>query len=287
MKKNFILGVGCQKGGTTWLHSQLEKSSNVDMGFTKEYHVFDALYVPECRGFLNRKLDSLKNTPHDIESLSKKSQLLMHLNFYLNTQNYFDYFDYLWHKGVPDITTVGDITPSYSTLPVTAFREIKSGLEAKGFNIKVVFLMRDPIERCWSMLRMHRKNKLLKNPAIAFLDEEKELESLAFTKICEIRTRYEQTVKNLELVFDKESIFYSLYENFFEDKTINKLRSFLEIPDFSPDINYKANVSKKSESLTILSEKLASSIFNHYRDTYEFCESRFGVKELWPGWKYY
>ena len=41
-EKVFILGVGCQKGGTTWLHKQLDKHPNVNMGFTKEYHVFDA-----------------------------------------------------------------------------------------------------------------------------------------------------------------------------------------------------------------------------------------------------
>ena len=81
MKKNFILGVGCQKGGTTWLHQQLNKSKNTDMGFLKEYHVFDALYVPECQGFLSDKLTRVSNAFHDFNSLSKKSKLLKHINF--------------------------------------------------------------------------------------------------------------------------------------------------------------------------------------------------------------
>ena len=36
MRKQFILGVGCQKGGTTWLHNQLIKSSEVNLGFVKD-----------------------------------------------------------------------------------------------------------------------------------------------------------------------------------------------------------------------------------------------------------
>jgi hypothetical protein len=43
MTKTFILGVGAQKGGTTWLHRQLNKNKNIDLGFRKEYHIFDAI----------------------------------------------------------------------------------------------------------------------------------------------------------------------------------------------------------------------------------------------------
>ena len=32
MKKQFILGVGCQKGGTTWIYDQLSKLEQVDFG---------------------------------------------------------------------------------------------------------------------------------------------------------------------------------------------------------------------------------------------------------------
>ena len=299
MKKDFILGVGCQRGGTSWLHDQLKKSRNVDFGFIKEYHVFDVLYVPECRGFLDGKLKKLQHIPHDIAqlskqsqllehltSLSKQSQLLKHLTFYLDTQNYYDYFDCLWRKGGVDVTTVGDITPSYSSLPIEALSEIKSDLEARGFNVKVIFLMRDPIERSWSQVRMVRRNRLRKNPAFKLPDEQKELENMFKTRQCEIRTRYEITVKNLELVFDPGNIFYAFYEELFENKTIANLKSFLNLSDCTVDIDQKINISEKNESLLELDEELALRIFNHYRETYEFCQSRFGVKEIWAGWKF-
>ena len=59
MEKIFVLGVGCQKGGTTWLYKQLIKSEAVNFGYTKEYHVFDTIYTPYL--FNKRSTDKLSN----------------------------------------------------------------------------------------------------------------------------------------------------------------------------------------------------------------------------------
>ena len=39
----FVLGVGAQRGGTTWLSRFLNHSPQFERGYRKEYHVFDAL----------------------------------------------------------------------------------------------------------------------------------------------------------------------------------------------------------------------------------------------------
>ncbi|WP_415895696.1 sulfotransferase domain-containing protein [Neptuniibacter sp. PT34_22] len=282
MEKNFILGVGCQKGGTTWLSAQLNKSQNVDLGFTKEYHIFDALYVPEARHMLSRKLKELEYVKKHPEVLAKNPLFMTHLNFYLDTKNYYDYFDSLWQKGEGIVTSVGDITPSYAALPKNALKVIKSELEARGFNVKIVFLMRDPVERCWSMARMKLKQfKSAKPKDIPIPTQQEMLASIYQTKKCEIRTRYESTIKNLEYVFDEQDIFYSFYEKLFEKETLVELQGFLGLNDFLPDTSQKVNVSEKSE--LDLDVELASDIFNFYRETYEFCEYRFGVKDFWGG----
>jgi hypothetical protein len=286
MKKNFILGVGCQKGGTTWLYSQLCKSRNVDMGFMKEYHIFDALYVPECVSFLNNKIKRMQNVPEGINALRKEKQLIKHLGFYSDTQNYYDYFDSLIYKGGSEVTTVGDITPSYSALPKEALSEIKSEFEARGFKVKVIFLMRDPIERIWSMVRMNRRDKLRANPDLILPDERENIEADFKYRWCEIRTKYEITISNLEAIFDSNDIFYGFYEELFEEQSISNLSSFLDLNEFPIDINHKVNVSEKNDSSLELDEELGSRIFNHYKETYEYCQNRFGVKELWNGFKY-
>jgi hypothetical protein len=38
----FVLGAGCRKGGTTWLHRNLKNSPPYLRGYLKECHAFDA-----------------------------------------------------------------------------------------------------------------------------------------------------------------------------------------------------------------------------------------------------
>ena len=283
--KNFILGVGCQKGGTTWLYSQLNNCINTDMGFTKEYHIFDALYMKESKGLLERNLQKFSEIAQAPAKLSQKDHnLLKQITFYLDTSNYYDYFDYLWYRSGPEVTTVGDITPAYSALPTACFQKIKTNLEAKGFNVKVIFLMRDPIERCWSMIRM--KNRLNRVPTQNKVtgNGQKQLRQAYKTKQCQNRTRYELTIKNLESVFNSQNIFYGFYETLFEDTTLNRLKEFLNLSHFSPDVTHKTNVSPKGDKK--LNEALARKIFDFYKDTYLYCDERFGTQMIWSGWAY-
>ena len=283
-KKVFILGVRCQKGGTSWLYIQLKKSKHVNLGFTKEYHVFDALYVDECRYFFWQTWEKLKIlSSKEVGFDQQDSTLLQHAQFYLDTSNYFNYFDYLWYSN-SRTTVVGDITPSYSALPVEALRNIRDGLESRGFSVKVIFFMRDPIERCWSMVRMGRNTQLRMYPDQSIEDEEEMLEKMYDSRACEIRTKYETTIRNLESVFRTDDIYYGFYESLFEESSIHELKSFLNIVDFSPDITEYVNVSEKE--IKELKFSLAEKIFSHYRGTYEFCDEKFGVRDLWSGWSY-
>ena len=43
--------MGAQKTGTTWLDAQLRQLPFCDMGFTKEYHVWDVRFSEICQEF--------------------------------------------------------------------------------------------------------------------------------------------------------------------------------------------------------------------------------------------
>lgn len=60
MKKTFLLGVGAQKSGTTWLYKYLSDNSNVSFGPLKEYHIWDGIYIKECANFLAKKEDKFR-----------------------------------------------------------------------------------------------------------------------------------------------------------------------------------------------------------------------------------
>lgn len=61
------------------------------------------------------------------------------------------------------------------------------------------------------------------------------------------RTRYENTIYNLEKVFNKDYIFYSLYENLFNLETFSRLKIFLNISDldFEKDKIILKHLNKK------------------------------------------
>jgi len=283
VKKIFILGVGCQKGGTTWLYQYLNANPAVDIGFAKEYHVFDAIYVDECRRFLDDALLRLKQAVNTDGIMASHPNILKIIDFYRSTENYFEYFDYLHYKSDQTIA-VGDITPSYSALPVEAFEHIKVGLEARGFKIKVIFLMRDPFDRIWSHVRMVRKRKLKGYPSFQHDPAEGEAMLSVYRTIpFQIRTRYEKTISNLESVFEIDDIHYEFYENLFKVDSIKKLTSFLTIPYQDPNLETIVNDSPNNE--TMISDNIVFEIVNFYRDTYLFNINKFGQEKVNMMWK--
>lgn len=268
--KVFVLGVGCQKGGTSWLNRYLRLHPSSKLGLMKEYHVFDALYVEGCGNwYLNAVKDS-KTNPN-----SK-----LRLQLIEDTEAYFDYFSSLLDKSGKQFTA--DITPSYAALPKHALKIIKDGFEKRGIKVKVVFLMRDPFERVFSYCRKGIRNNKLNYEGNEFLEQESLLKNYA-TRACEFRTKYDETIQTIEKVFAPDDIFCGFYETLFTDETIRSLTDFLGVP-FSPGTyGVKVNEGQKSQKFeTIAYEKIIS---NHYRNTYLFLYDKFGEDFINSIWK--
>ena len=161
--QQFILGVGAAKAGTTWLHKRLSLCESVDIGFLKEYHVFDSIERPNSywgkkrlKPFFKRltttKNLSLSSTAHKPGNTAFKLA-----SFIDNSNNYFEYMHYLYLRN-QGITTCCDITPAYSTLKADSLKHIKEDLNLGALG--KVFLMRDPIDRLESGLKMSIGNEL-------------------------------------------------------------------------------------------------------------------------------
>ena len=267
--KTFVLGVGCQKGGTSWLNRYLRLHPSSQLGLMKEYHVFDALYVKECCHYY---LNAVKNTKTD-----KNSKL--RAEFIENNEAYFDYFTNLLNKSNKQFTA--DITPSYAALPEHALHAIKEGFKKRGITVKVVFLMRDPFERVFSYCRKGIRNNKFSYKDNPYLEQESLLNNFA-TRGCEFRTQYDITIQTIEKVFGSNDIFYGFYETLFTDETIKSLTDFLDVPFSKGKYNMKVNEGQTPQKFdTLAYEKIIS---NHYRDTYLFLYDRFGenfIKNIW------
>ena len=272
-KPIFVLGVGAQKAGTTWLHEYLGSLPEVDLGFMKEYHVFDQNHVQDTTPGRKKRLKNY------LDSFFRTDSLSIRHKFRRNHKHYFSYFRKLV-DGSSQVFITGDITPSYAALPVKVLRYIKSQLEKNGFRVRVIFLMRDPVARCISANRMYSSPRLLESPGDGALEAELLAKKYQQTRF-QIRTRYDLTIINLEQVFTPGELYLGFYEELFSDKAIAEICSFLELP-FRPG-KYEQVVHGslvKSE----LPETIKSEVRSYYSQVYDFTVNRFGqdkMKKLW------
>ena len=229
----FVLGLGAQKAGSSWLHAQLNRRRDAEFGFLKEYHIHDALTLPEA-GFSNRRQRSL------IKPRTWRRQ-----RFIAQPQRYYDYFTSLLRR--PGIQLTGDITPSYSALSPLTLQEILANFEQREISVRPVFLMRDPIERIISSQRMQlRKQNQLNHDA----------EVDALRQLCmerpervNLRSDYGHTLMALSQIFDPSACFIDLYERLFTPESWQRLCDVLNVPYEEPDWEQQVNVSRTDTSI--------------------------------------
>ena len=213
------------------------------MGFTKEHHVLDVKYMG-CNDPVEKTLKDRSKLTRKwgiIKSQEEKNLDLL-VKFRQDIDSYYNFFDKLISTK-PEVNFVGDISPSYAGLSVDALKEVKEELAKRGYNIKVIFLMRDPFERICSAVRMSRRPNRRKTKELITSEE---IDTFAYYKSehCRLRTQYEKTMRNLDAVFEPEQVFYSIYEKLFSKQENQCLEKFLNIPDFKP-ILIKYSISQK------------------------------------------
>jgi len=262
----FLLGVGCQKGGTAWVHRYLEASPQCDPGFRKEYHVWDALDLPSGR--LAR------------ERIEKQGGL--RAEFLQEPRRYFDYFAGLLEAD--GIALTADITPGYAALPVSRLATVRAGFEERGVRAVAAYLLRDPVERIWSAARMDMQRRGAEAPE----DPETRVGHMHSHPMYADRTRYDLTMDALEQAFPRDDVFYGFYEQLFSPETLAPLCAFLGIDHHEPDVGRQVNVSPKSEGAA-LPEETVATVARHFAPVYAAVQRRFpgvDLAELWPSARY-
>ena len=261
----FLLGVGCQKGGTAWMHRYLESSPQCDPGFRKEYHVWDALDLPSGRLARER-----------IENQGGRRA-----EFLVDPDDYFDYFSGL--LGAPPVRLTADITPAYAGLSVERLGSVRAGFEARAVRPVAVYLMRDPVERIWSAVRMDVQRRGDGDPTAV----EARLRVVADDDQYARRTRYDHTIGRLDEVFGADGVFYGFYERLFDVATLRDLCAFLGIDFHEPDLGRQVNVSPKRDGA--LSDDTSAALARRFAPVYEAVAARFpdvDLPALWPSMRY-
>ena len=243
--KTFVLGLGAQKAATSWVHRYLRRLPEADFGAIKEYHVWDALRVPEFGYFSPLTPLARAKSLVRLATGGNARPDALRRRFCRDTKAYFDYFAELLDRD--GIRLTGDITPSYGALPAETLREIRAGFDARGIPIRAFFLMRDPVERCHSAVRMHKRDGKPREGVDIRLDEDEALRRYVTGAEARLRTEYHHTLAAIDAVFDADEVFFGFYETIFTEPEVERLSAFFGVAPDLDFVEHKVNVSSKAK----------------------------------------
>lgn len=157
-----FLGIGAQKAGSTWLHAMLSAHEEIWLPHLKELHYFDRKFpvgqtsvTPPSRprrGVLHRHFSShwrRFSVAKLRERLSFRRWGDLRWEFrYLTGDWTDDWYRSLFTEARERLA--GEITPAYSCLSEAGIAHVRTLLP----DVKLIFLLRDPIDRAWSHARM-------------------------------------------------------------------------------------------------------------------------------------
>lgn len=150
-----LLCIGAQKAGTTWLFEQLQHHPGVWMPPVKELHFFDHLYIEANRSWTS-------------QHIRKPVQKLLAKHLHDPATVDWSYVSYLADLAAKDLFTEDwyrrafdrprardrvacDITPAYCAIGPEGVDHVARLLPG----VRILYIVRDPVQRALSQLRMN------------------------------------------------------------------------------------------------------------------------------------
>lgn len=238
--------IGAPRAATTWLHNRLAQHPDAFLPKMKEIHFFDEAPVGEFHA----------------EERKKK--------YDMNSASHWRWYHLQFAKAGHRIS--GDFTPSYSILS----RDRVQYIHEKCPKLKLIYIMRNPVERAWSgacrPLR-HRSKRFLKQADVTEKIRKNALESAVL-----IRGDYKKVIETWEYCFDRNQILYLFHDDVSAAprEQLNKVCDFLGLaPDKLPDPRNDAQRFNASPHFE-LPDDLRQKLIEYYDVQVRFLEKKFG-----------
>jgi len=241
-----FLCIGGQRSGTTWLHRHLNSHPEIWLPPVKEIHYFSGRDVKRKRK-INVYLRHLRvrviDNISDIFSLNKSlpQKLAWDMRYFFGKRNtawFLSLFRPLSHQ------IAGESSPYYAVLLEDIVKEIHN----INPDMKIIYIMRNPIERSWSgaikdLARQNRRN-------INEVPENEILKKINTPGTLD-RSNHLKVIEKWETFFRKEQIFIAFFEEVIDqpEELLKRILQFLGVSSSSefilPDIAKKVNSSGK------------------------------------------
>jgi len=237
-----FLGIGAHKAGTSWLHAQLARHPGIWVPPRKELHFFDrSRSIPSPSGLaeanpLRRALDPagrrlmLEGSRSAMRSWARGrfDEAAWWRRFSFGSVSVDWYASLFAH--LPAEWVCGEITPAYSVLATPQIEEIAS----VNPDMKLVFMLRDPVERAWSALRYDAERPGMKID----LESESEVRAALQGRGMALRGDYERTLALVGQRFPASQILLGFHDAIEQDPTglMTGITDFLGVDPFEPGI---------------------------------------------------
>lgn len=286
--KPHFLVIGPYRTGTTWLYSQLCHVDGLKMPPYKELNfLFDADMNRQWNdykrtGKLRADLPDIEISTAVMEQAKNNMRVMREQSYrqakekagwlwaglYKHVPRNFNLFSlYLYTQLFPSGTNqiTGDVSPAYFTLSPEAIESVKNNFP----NVKVVMILRDPVEREWSNIRMHHLHSIQEGFSI---DD--------YLKKSDLQRDYIHAINNWEKFLGREQMGYFFYD----DLAANREDFFLQILNFiKPGLKVNKWLTEKvGESvINTISPELKTSLQNYYLPQHQQLAAKFGTRS-WP-----
>lgn len=158
-RATYLIGLGATKAGTTWLFRYLAGHPDCHMRAVKELHYFDSLEKGSFAHQIKVNRAKLAKQAEELATAAPRRAERLRLSM-RDLQDWLAVLD----KGAEDRAAycaylegwrgnrrlVGDITPAYSDLSAERLRS----LATLAPDMRFVYLLREPVARFWSHVRM-------------------------------------------------------------------------------------------------------------------------------------
>ena len=143
-----LFGMGAAKAGSSWLYTWLQRHPECHFRAVKELHYFDTFDLGSPKSKVKSLTDQMDRARARNAQMHVQTALAELRALFEKPENMLDYIAYM-EKGAGPARVVGDITPAYALL---SERRLARMAEVEGAHF--LYLMRDPVDRLWSHIRM-------------------------------------------------------------------------------------------------------------------------------------
>ncbi len=231
--------IGAQKSCTSWLHWNLLFHPETSMPPEKEINYF-CCEPSTWRERYTRLMKAKKNEFPMNEIFPMESFPFTWYEHFLFTPHTAENYCKLFPKPLGKIS--GDLSPTYCLLPPQYIEALSKKLP----DVKIIYLLRNPIDRTWSQFRMMKKNFLLTHSEdseiIHYIKNEGCLDHSRYTSILNVwelyfpgRVKvwfYDQICKNPKKIFKEICAYLNIspQTNFLYNKIKSKVFEGSSIP---------------------------------------------------------